>query len=132
MNWGQVLCSKDPDDKANWLNASHLQVFLGGEKMLKLTVIGLLVVLTTLSWAQTPADVIRQSKMDGPQVLDLSNTNSSVFNASAFDNKFDAKGRLNTTSILIPQNAEGTLKSTLSVLNISKDLKPLEDVIQSK
>ena len=100
--------------------------------MLKLTLIGLLVVLTTLCWAETPADVVRLSKMDGPQALDLSNTDSSVFNASAFDNKFEAKGRLNTTSILIPQNAEGTLKSTLSVLNISKDLKPLEDVIQSK
>lgn len=100
--------------------------------MLKLTAIGLLVLLTTLCWAETPADVVRLSKMDGPQALDLSNTDSSVFNASAFDNKFEAKGRLNTTSILIPQNAEGVLNSTLSVLNISKDLKPLEDVIQSR
>jgi|GEM_PF-1435867 len=100
--------------------------------MLKLTVIGLVVFLTTLCWAQTPADVVRLSKINGPQMLDLSNTDSSVFNASAFDNKFEAKGRLNSTSILIPQNEEGILKSTLSVLNITNELKPLEDVVQSR
>lgn len=100
--------------------------------MFKLTVIGLLVVLTTLCWAQTPADVVRLSKMESPQVLDLSNTDSSVFNSSAFDNNFEPKGRLNSTSRLIPQNEEGILRSTLSVLNITKDLKPLEDVVQSK
>ena len=100
--------------------------------MLKLTVIGLVVFLTTLCWAQTPADVVRQSKISGPQALDLSNTDSSVFNTSAFESKFVAKGRLNTTSNAIPQNAEGVLNSTLSFLNITNDLKPLKDVIQPK
>ena len=100
--------------------------------MLKLTVIGLLVVLTMQCWAQTPADAVRQSKMNGPQVLDLSNTDSSVFNSSAFENKFEAKGHLNTTSRTIPQNPDGVLNSTLSVLNITNDLLPLKDVIQSR
>ncbi len=121
----------DPEDQDKWPENIPLQVFMGGEKMLKLTLIGLLVVLTTLCWAQTPADVVRESKMGGPQVLDLSNTDSSVFNASAFQDKFEAKGRLNTTSRETPQNEEGVLKSTLSVLNITNDLKPLVGV-QSK
>lgn len=97
--------------------------------ILRLTVIGLLMVLAALCWAQTPADVVRQSKIAGPQVLDLSNTDPSVFNTSAFENKVEAKGRLNSTAKLIPQNDVGVLDSTLSVLNISEDWKQLEDVI---
>lgn len=97
--------------------------------MSKLTVIGLLMVLMMLSHAETPADVVRESKIAGPQVLDLSNTDPSVFNASAFKNQIVGTGRLNSTVKSFPQNDVGILDSTLSVLNTSVDLQQLKDVV---
>jgi hypothetical protein len=88
-----------------------------------------LTVLTVLGFAQTPGDIVRLSKIAQPQVLDLSNTDPSVFNTTAFSNQIEGAGRLNSSARPIPQNEVGILDSSLTFLNTSMDLQQLTNVI---
>ncbi len=74
------------------------------------------VTLTILSFAITPADVVRQSKVGGPIALDLRNTNPAVFNSTAFSNQNPNPGHLNSSASNIPQNEVGVTNSDLSFL----------------
>ncbi len=96
--------------------------------MLKHIIIALMA-LTILGFAQTPGDIVRQSKIAEPQVLDLRNTDPSVFNTTAFSNQIENTGRLNSSTPSIPQNAVGILDSSLAFLNTSQDLQQLPNVI---
>jgi hypothetical protein len=96
--------------------------------MLKYVVIALMA-LTILGFAQTPGDIVRQSKIVQPQVLDLSNTDPSVFNTTAFENQLEGVGRLNASLPTIPQNDVGILYSSLAFLNTSMDLQQLTNVV---
>ncbi len=88
--------------------------------MLKL-IICVLMTLTILGFAQTPADIVRQNKIAEPQALDLRNTDPSVFNSTAFSNQNENAGRLNSSVSLIPQNEVGIPLSSLSFLNASNE-----------
>lgn len=96
--------------------------------MLKL-IIGALITLTILGFAQTPADVVRQSKIAEPQALDLRNTDPSVFNTTAFSNQNANAGRLHSSTPSIPQNEVGILDSSRAFLNTSQDFQQLANVI---
>jgi hypothetical protein len=84
--------------------------------MLKL-IIGAIIGLTILSFALTPADVVRQNKVAAPLELDLRNTNPSVFNSSAFSNQNPIHEHYNSTPKSDQQNDVGIPNSTLSFLN---------------
>jgi hypothetical protein len=80
-------------------------------KFVFLAIIG----LTMLSYAQTPADIVRNSKMTTPAALDLRNTDPSVFNSSAFSNSDVFVEHYNSTP-KTDQNDVGIPNSTLSFL----------------
>jgi hypothetical protein len=73
--------------------------------------------LTILTLAQTPADEVRQNKIAESPVLDLSNTNASVFDSSAFSNKLENPGHFNSSAQPIPQNDVGIPLSSVTFLN---------------
>jgi hypothetical protein len=83
--------------------------------MLKHIVVAL-ITLTILGFAQNPADVVRLSKLGGPQVLDLRNTDPIVFNSSAFSNNNPNPGHYRSVGSSIPQNDVGVLDSDVSFL----------------
>jgi hypothetical protein len=84
------------------------------------------ITLTILGFAITPADVVRLSKLEAPQALDLRNTDPIVFNSSAFSNANVTTGRLDSTTPSIPQNDVGTLDSQLSFLQKDSPISSAE------
>jgi len=98
--------------------SEYLEFKLEEDEMLKL-IICALITLTILGFAQTPADVVRQSKIAEPHVLDLRNTDPGVFNSSAFSNQNTNAGIMNSSASIIPQNEVGVPLSDLSFLNAS-------------
>jgi hypothetical protein len=92
-------------------------------------IICLLLFLVAISFAQipqtslTPADVVSQNKIAEPQVLDLSHTNSAVFDSAAFTQQNISGGRLNQSERVVFQNeSSGVPSSAMSFLSAEPEV----------